>query len=467
MTLMAKTKIIVTIGPACDDQKTIEKLILTGASVFRFNYKHNSFTWHDRRMKRAREAAKKLAVPVGLMVDLKGPELRIGRLKGGRIKLEKGEIFTFGSGGQIVFSVQSVLGELKKGQPILLDDGRIELVVMEEGKTKVKVKVITGGLLESNKGLNLPGTEIDLPTLGDKDIEAIKLAKKHGVDFVALSFVREREDMRNLKRTLEKERLEALCIAKIENRSAIENLEEILIEADGIMVARGDLGVELPVEETPFWQKYIIDRCLKLNKPVITATEMLSSMIVHPRPTRAEVSDIANSVYDRSDALLLSTETAIGKYPLKAVAVMRRTCEFIEAKMTPMGREGPAHEQIAAIVLAAFNLVQESDLPQPLSAFIVLTENGKTARLLSSLRPNLPILAITPKKNIRDQLCLSFGVVPFFFDYEKDEVGEAIKKTIGYLQRKGKLKTGEKVVIIYGDDWRFPGRTNLVRIQEV
>lgn len=464
---MAKTKIIATIGPSCDDKRRIEKLILAGVRVFRFNFKHSSLAWHSARMKRVREVVKKLGLPVGMMIDLKGPELRIGKLKGGQLKLKKGEEISFGKRGGIVFENRAVLRALSKGKKILLDDGRIELLVTKSGEDFVKVKVVIGGLLYSNKGVNLPETEVALPTLADEDIKAIRLAKKHQVGFVALSFVREREDMGNLKRTLEKEGLEALVIAKIERASAIENFEEILEVSDGMMVARGDLGVELALEEVPFWQKYIIKRCLRAGKPVITATETLSSMIKTSRPTRAEVSDIANSVYDRADALLLSTETAVGQYPIKAVEVMRQTCEFIEKKLKSRGSDFPAHDQTEAMVLSAFNLVEKSDLPQPFAAFVILTENGKTARLLSSLRPDLPIFAITPKRNIQRQLCLSFGVEPFYFDYKKDEVGKAVKATLVFLKNRGKLKTGEKVVMIYGDDWRFPGRTNLVRIQEV
>jgi len=464
---MAKTKIIATIGPECDDKRSIEKLIRAGVGVFRLNFKHSSLRWHSTRMRRIREVAEKLGLPVGIMVDIKGPELRIGRLKGGSLELKRGKEISLGPQKEIVFENLSVLRELRKGQRILLDDGRIELVIIKKKEDHLRAKVITGGLLYSNKGINLPETEVTLATLSEEDIKAISLAKKYQADFVALSFVREGEDMRNLKRVLERERLDALSIAKIERASAIENFEEILSEADGIMVARGDLGVELPIEEVPFWQKYIIQRCLRASKPVITATEMLSSMIESSRPTRAEVSDIANSVYDRSDALMLSAETAIGKYPVSAISVMRKTCEFIEAKLEPKGSEFPAHEQTEAIVLAGFDLVEKSELPQPFKAFVVLTDTGKTVRILSRLRPRLPILAITSKKTIQRQLCLSFGVESFYFDYRKEEVGRAVKSTIEFLKKEGKLKTGEKVVMIYGDDWRFPGRTNLVRIQEV
>ena len=382
---MVKTKIIATIGPAVDDKKSLEKLIKAGVSVFRLNFKHSSLRWHRLQMKRIREVAGELDLPVGLMIDLRGPE------------------------------------------------GRVE----------------------------------EPTTLFSEDFKAISLAKNYEADFVALSFVRDEEDLLNLRRALEKEALRAAVIAKIENQTAIENFEKILLKADGIMVARGDLGVELPIEEVPFWQKYIIDRCLKVGKPVITATEMLLSMTKSPRPTRAEVSDIANSVYDYADALMLSEETAIGKYPLEAVGMMRRTCEFIEGKLGTREEKFFAHDQTEAMVLAAFNLAKESELPQPFKAFVVLTDEGKTARVLSSLRPRLPILAITPKRGVQRQLCLSFGVESFHFDYRKDEVGKAIKSTIEFLQKQGKLKKGDKVVMVYGDDWRFPGRTNLVRIQEV
>ncbi len=468
---MAKTKIIATIGPACDDKRTIEKLIKAGVSVFRLNFKHSSLRWHSARMKMIREVAARLNRPVGMMVDIKGPELRIGKLEGNQLEMKKGEEVFLApqkqAGKTIIFESLPVLKELKKGERILLDDGRMELRVTKTLGGSIKARVINGGTLYSNKGVNLPETEVILPTLSDDDLKAISLAKKYQPDFVALSFVREGEDIKNLKRALEREGVDGLAIAKIERASAIENFEAILAEADGIMVARGDLGVELPIEEVPFWQKYIIQRCLKASKPVITATEMLSSMIEKERPTRAEISDIANSVYDRSDALMLSAETAIGQYPVQAVSVMRKTCEFIEEKLEPKESKGSAYDQTSVVVLAGFDLVEKSELPQHFAAFVVLTETGKTARILSSLRPKLPILAITPKKTVQCQLCLSFGVESFYFDYRKDEVGKAVKSTIEFLQKKRRLKTGEKVVMIYGDDWRFPGRTNLVRIQEV
>jgi len=467
---MPKTKIIATIGPVCDDKSKIAKLIKAGVNVFRLNLKHNSLRWSDTRIKRIREVSKELNAAIGIMVDLKGPELRVGKLKKGSLNLRKGEKVCLGRGAEIVFENISVLRELKKGERIFLDDGRIILKVIESSagrKDFVKTEVVIGGVLYSNKGMNLPGVETSLPALSERDVKSLSLIKKHQPDFVALSFVREGRDMRSLKRVLDKEGINALAIAKIESQAAIENFEEILLEADSIMVARGDLGVELPIEEVPFWQKYIIERCLRAGKPVITATEMLSSMIEEERPTRAEVSDIANSVYDRADALLLSAETAIGKHPIQAVSVMKKTCEFIEKSLKPKKVKRQAYDRSSAVVFSAFNLVERSELPQPFTAFIVLTEEGKTVRLLSSLKPNLPIFAITPERSVQRQLSLSFGVESFYFDYRQDDVSKAVKSTVEFLRKKGKLKRGEWVVMIYGDDWRSPGRTNLVRIQEV
>jgi len=464
---MTKTKIIATLGPACDDQETIKELILNGVSIFRLNFKHSSFSWHRQRLERIKTVEKSLGLSVGVMVDLKGPELRIGKLKKEPLKLKKGEIVGFGPKEKIVFSNLLVLKDLKKGEKILLDDGRIVLRILKTAENLVQAEVLTSGLLYSHKGVNLPESEVNLPTLDEIDLRGISLAKEYGVDFIALSFIRTKEDVASLRRVLEREHFQPMVIAKIENKLAIENFEQILSATDGVMVARGDLGVELPIEEVPFWQKYIIERCLRSSKPVITATEMLSSMVENSRPTRAEVSDIGNSVYDRTDALLLSAETAIGNYPVEAVRVMRKTCQFIEGKLTAFERKLPVYNQVNALVLAAFDLVEKSELAQPFAAFVVLTENGKTARILSSLRPNLPVLAITPNKRIQRQLYLSFGVEPFYFDYQKIKKEEVVKKTIDFLQKKGKLKKGEKVVMIYGDDWHFPGRTNLVRIQEV
>lgn len=410
---MSKTKIVATVGPSCDSQEMLEKMILAGVSVFRFNMKYGTHDWHSTRMARLKKAYLKLGRPVAILMDLQGPEVRIGELKDGKIALKNGEKVYLAAKnvnkGKTIILEPKILEKIFPGQKILIADGFFELKAIKKEKETVMTEVIEGGILESKKNITLPGIKIDLPTLVERDLKNISLAAKEDVDFFALSFVRNKEDILTLKKVIKEKNLKAEVIAKIEQQEAIQNFEEILDVSDGIMVARGDLGVQLPMEKVPYYQKLIIQRCRDAAKPVITATQMLESMVENPRPTRAEVNDVANAVYDNTDALMLSAETASGKYPLKAVETMVNIASFTEGKES-REEDFQIEDQTAAVVSAAYDLISHHLTKDAnLKGICVFTETGKTVKFMSRLRPNLPIFAFTQSEKVRDQLCLTWG----------------------------------------------------------
>lgn len=476
---MAATKIVATVGPSCDTVPKMMELINEGVSVFRFNLKHNTQKWHSIRIKRVEEAQKELDKPIAALLDFQGPEVRIGVLKDEKLHLTKGdEVYFVSELGltkqqEIPLNNIELLKKLDKGTTILLDGGAFEFQVMQNQENRVLTKVLRGGTLTQRKSVNIPGVELDLPTLVAKDIEDIGLAAREDVDYVALSYVRTAKDIEIFKQELKKQNVDADIIAKIETRKSIENLDQIIEVSDGIMVARGDLGVEFPLEQVPYYQKEIIKKCLKVGKPVITATQMLESMVREPRPTRAEISDVANAIYDRSDALMLSAESAVGAYPERAVGMMRQISEFTEKNVSgqPEINYHMKH-QTAAVTFGAYQFMQ-SDFCQRenIKAFVVLTETGLSARMLSRLRPSIPIIALTRHKKTADKMNLLYGVTPIVYKqlsqtYEKKE-SEHIRQMILAVKKKGLVKADEKVIMVYGEDWGSAGKTSIVRIQEV
>lgn len=469
--LLSKTKIVATVGPACDSQEILEKMILAGVSVFRFNTKHGTHQWHNERMMRVKKASLKVNKPVAILMDLQGPELRIGNLKGDKLELKKGEKVYFSpkeylNKKTIIFDYPKILKRIQVNQKIFLADGLFELRVIKNEGGNILAEVLEGGTLYSKKNITLPGVNLDLPTLIKRDLENISLAAKNDVDFIALSFVRNKEDIEILRRVLKENNLEAKIIAKIELQEAIKNFEEILLASDGVMVARGDLGVQIPIEKVPFYQKLIIQRCRDVGKPVITATQMLESMIKNPRPTRAEVNDIANTVYDGTDAIMLSAESATGNYPLRAVEVMTKIASFIEEKREASFNNFIGEDQTAAIVLSAYNLINSFFKNDPLfKGFCVFTETGRTVRYLSRLRPSYPIYAFSQSEKVRDQLCLSWGVTPFFIKKKNINSGIPQKEAVFILKERGLIKKGEKIIMIYGSHWGVPGKTNTLKIE--
>jgi pyruvate kinase len=476
---MSLTKIIATVGPAIDSTEKIIEAINAGASVFRFNLKHSDQDWHSNCITKVKEASSITGKPVAILLDLQGPEIRVGKLKEPEIFVEKGQKIIFAQNSNlpnsnivtIPISGNFFFGKFSAKNNFFLDDGRLEFKIIESNKDSLLAEVIREGIIKSNKNINFPGIEIPLPSLLVKDIRDLSLASKHEVDFVALSFVRNKKDIELLRKRLNNSNLTSKILAKIETRAALHNFEEILSSCDGIMIARGDLGVEIPFEEVPYYQKKIIKRCVEVGKPVITATQMLESMTSSPFPTRADVSDIANAVLDYTDAVMLSKETTIGKYPIETISTMERICSFWEEKRPPVENfHFELNHQTDAVAYSAYNLWMSSFCQKEnVKAFVVLTKTGMTATSLSRLRPNLPILALTSEKEIAHQLCLSYGVTPMIYenDLYKKRDSEDIEKILTYIKEKGFVKSKEKVIILYAEDWGTPSKTNIVRIQEI
>jgi pyruvate kinase len=477
---MALTKIVVTIGPSSEETKKIVSLIRAGASVFRFNLKHGNHEWHSKCIKRVEKASKIVGKPVAILLDLQGPEMRIGKLPKKGIKVKKQD--------KIIFTREHYLKSFSKGIPVsesffqedlakckkfFIDEGRLEFEILKNNKESVLTESKSCGTIYSQKGINVPNLEITSPSLLVKDIKDLSLAAKHEIDYLALSFVRNRKDIELLKNQVEKLSLSTKILAKIETRQALENFEEILSSCNGIMIARGDLGMEIPLEQVPYYQKKIIKRCVEEGKPVITATQMLQSMCHNSFPTRAEVSDVANAVLDYTDAVMFASETTIGKYPLETVEVTEKICRFWEEKRPPVKDfKFNLNHQTSSVCYSAYKLwMSPFCQKEKVRAFVAVTRSGLTAQILSSLRPNLPILALTDDKKVKDQLCLLYGVTPFLFKregnlYKKRGSGD-IKRILSHVKKSGYFKKGEKVIVIYAEDWGTGGKTSVIRIQEL
>lgn len=470
---MRRTKIVATIGPASESEEKIEALITAGVDVFRFNMKHGNVDWHSEKMVRVESVCKKLGKRVAALIDLQGPEVRVDGLPESPFLLKTGDTFWFiapdSNRKGVILDHPAVIRLMKEGNTVYADDGFLEFKILKVESDGFEVEVVEGGELKNRKTVNFPGISLDFPCLVEKDLELLSLAARHTVDYVALSFVRNAADINILREEMDKMKVDCAIIAKIEHPDAVENFEEILATADGIMVARGDLGIEYPIEEVPSLQKMIVHRCLEEGKPVIVATQMLESMIVNPRPTRAEVSDVANAVYDRADAVMLSGESAAGKFPVRAVKMMATVADKTEGSASGLRPQNGLNHgcQGEALVAAANQLAQTYRVDsQPIKAFVVLTETGRTAQFLSRLRPNLPIYALSKETKTLDRLKLVWGVEPIFFDYAKDEETD-IKEVLKKLETAGYLHSGEKIVAIYGERWGQASQTSVVRIQEV
>ncbi|MFA6004878.1 MAG: pyruvate kinase [Patescibacteria group bacterium] len=473
------TKIIATIGPATDDPEMIEKLIEAGVNIFRYNFKHNTVEWHNERIRRVNAVSKKMGVHVGKLIDLQGPEIRI-KMAQDSITIKEGDELLFdesmliNKGQGFSISHPSIIEHMTDGQKLLADDGSFTFVVKRE-KGKCYLVSHSEGVLKNNKSLNMPGSKFPLPVLIERDFDGLKLAQMGEVDFVALSFVRTKEDVLTLRKEMKKLGLVAKVVSKIETQVALDNFDEILSASDAIMVARGDLGVEIPIEQVPYYQKMMIKRCFQKGVSVITATQMLQTMIDNPFPTRAEVSDVANATYDFTDAVMLSGETASGKYPLQAVKMMAKTVAFNEQKPYADTRslyQFELGDQEQRLSDAAYNLyIQSLNVENTIAGFVILTETGRTAQLLSRYRAKAPIFAICPTKKVADTLSINFAVTPFVRDevYSKDKevTSDDVVKVISYLHKNKILKKGQKVVVLHGDYWAVEGGTSTVKIVEV
>mgnify|MGYP005848891765 CR=1 FL=1 len=472
---MKLTKIVATIGPACDNREKIKELILSEVDIFRFNLKHNTIDWHQEKINLVHQVAKELDKIVGILIDLQGPEIRF-KLPFESINLKVGSEFLLSETGYlekkgISFSHPQIINNLKENDQVLVDDGRFVFLVKKNNNKYFLISQSEGRLFNA-KSVSIPHLKSDLPSLTEKDLEGLKLGYRVKVDFVALSFVRNGGDILNLKKKLKELKIKAQIVAKIETAEAIGNLNEIVKSSDGIMVARGDLGVEEPLIKVAYLQKEIIKKARQYLKPVITATQMLESMITNPFPTRAEISDITNSYYDGTDTTMLSAETANGKYPVKAVSYMRKTLSFIErnGKVTTNEPIIINKDQEFAVIFSAYNLYQklEKDKNQDL-VFLVFSQTGRTARILSAFRPRSPIFTVIPDEEKGRYLTLNYGIVPIYDpQIEKGKVThEAIDKKIALLIKKGYLKKGLTLIILHGDIWGKIGGISTIRLKKI
>ena len=469
---MPRTKIVCTIGPASSSPDVMRELLRAGMSVARINFSHGDHATHARAIATLRQVAAEEGQLVALMADLQGPKLRVGEIEGGAVELHEGDLVVLtphprpGVTAEIPLPHPELLRDLQAGQAVLLDDGNLELVVLQAGEEGLKCRVVVGGPLTSHKGINVPGATLHFSVLTPKDREDAGFALEQGVDFFALSFVRRAADVRELRQFLKGRGADVSLVAKIEKREALADFDAILAEADGIMVARGDLGVETPAEEVPFHQKHIIRACLQAGKPVITATQMLQTMIENPRPTRAEASDVANAILDGTDAVMLSGETAVGRYPVEAVQTMATICANAEAHLPhapllPGGAGGP--ETITeAISRAAVGIAAEVGA----SAIITATMSGRTARMVARHRPAVPVIAVTPNPATCSRLALVWGVVPVQVA-EFSTTDDMVTTMAQAAYEKGLVSWGDPLVLTAGIPFGSGGETNVLKVHIV
>lgn len=470
---MRRTKIVCTIGPASDSLDKMKQMISKGMNVARLNFSHGTHEEHAKRVQLVREASGELGTVVGIMLDTKGPEIRTGLLAADKITLVAGNNIVLtteeiqGSADRLSISYKGLSNDVQPGSKILLADGLVELEVLSVENTEILCKIVNGGEIGSRKNVNLPGVVANLPAVTEKDVADILFAVEHGLDFIAASFVRTASDVLDVRRVLEEHNSEIQIIAKIENHQGVENIEEILKVADGIMVARGDLGVEIPTEEVPLIQKMIIQKCNKVGKPVITATQMLDSMINNPRPTRAEATDVANAIFDGTDAIMLSGETASGKYPIEAVEMMDRIGVRTERALgfdEILGRKEIAPTRTVTDAISYATCSTALDLGA--TAILTSTKSGHTARMVSKYRPKARIIAVTPKMDVVRKLSLVWGVMPLLVS-ETTGTDEMIAASIQTALAANYIKCGDLVVITAGVPVGVPGTTNLLKVHIV
>lgn len=455
---MKKTKIICTMGPNSDDREVMKQLVLNGMDVARFNFSHGNHEEHKKRYLQLRQVAEETGIPVAALLDTKGPEIRTGILKdGNKITLKEGQEFTLtteevvGDETMVHINYDGLNGDVTAGDRILIDDGLIELHVREVQGPRIVCLVVNGGELGERKGVNVPGVKIKLPALTEKDKDDIRFGMEMGFDYIAASFIRSADAIREIREILAEGGSSMGIIAKIENEEGLENLDDIIEESDGIMVARGDLGVEIPPEKLPHLQKMMIEKCSEACKVVITATQMLDSMIRNPRPTRAEVADVANAIYDGTDAIMLSGETAAGKYPVEAVTMMGEIAEQTERYLKFEDyRDGKALEGklnvSAAVGSAAVSMVEHIKA----ACIVTPTMSGQTARLISNLRPSVPIYGVTPYEWARRKMQLYWGVRPVT-GYEEDSTENIISHAMYMVRREELVERGDMVIFTAGD----------------
>lgn len=471
---MRKTKIICTLGPATDNEDVMRKLILNGMAVARMNMSHGTHEDHKKRADVVKRLRAELDIPVAILLDTKGPEIRTKTFKNGSEMLETGQTFTFttqdveGDCEHCSITFKDLPKDVKRGDRILVDDGLIEMYVSSTSKTEIVCEVLNGGRIASHKGINVPGTRLSLPFISEQDKKDIAFAVEQDLDFIAASFTRSSDDILQLRKELDKNNCNDIrIIAKIENSEGVENIDDIIRVSDGIMVARGDLGVEIPMEDIPILQKKLITKAYNAGKQVITATQMLDSMMVNPRPTRAEATDVANAIYDGTSAIMLSGETAAGKYPVQAVKTMAKIAERTEQDIDYKGR------------FSKRQLTEQPDVTSAIShatcttahdlgavAIITVSKTGQTARMISKYRPDCPIISGTTSQKVLRQMNLSWGVIPILVD-EKTNTDELFEHVVNVAEQHELVKNGDLAVITAGIPLGVSGTTNMLKVHLV
>lgn len=468
---MRKVKIVCTIGPASNSRKVIYGLIKTGMDIARLNFSHGTYEEHRKSVEYIREGARKYNSPVAILQDLKGLKIRIGSIKNGLALIKKNSRLLLttkdieGDDKHLSVSYPNIIKDVELGELILIDDGLIRLKVIDKERYGLITEVIEGGLLRENKGVNLPGTKISGEVFTEKDKRDLEFGLKLGIDYVAMSFVRSGADIIKLKEWIRKHNANIPVIAKIESPRAIENIEEIIDASDGLMIARGDLGVEVPIEKVPLIQKDLIEKCNKTMKPVITATQVLESMTEHLTPTRAEVTDVANAVLDGTDALMLSAETAVGKYPLEALKMMHRIINYTETKYPGSLSQLPNSISTSfARAIAEAACISATDIKA--KAIVAFSRSGFTSLLVSKFRPTVPIIAFTLEEKIQRRMNLYWGVTPQIMKFPRS-TDEMISETEKMLIKKETVKKGDSIVIIATSSFTLGGKTNIMKLHEV
>ncbi len=463
-----RTKIIATIGPASNSPAIIARLIRAGMDAARVNFSHGEWEDHTRRIRIIRQEAEKAGKQIAIIQDLQGPKLRVGVMENDAVTLKRGDMLTValknitGTSRIISMTYPRLTKDLKTGDAILLDDGRLELAVMKKNVAGLVCKVVRGGILKSHKGVNLPGAKLSLPSLSRKDKADLRFGIAQGVDYIALSFVRRADDIDSTRRFLKAHGADIPIIAKIEKAEAVHNLEEIIEAADGIMVARGDLGVEMSPEQVPLLQKKIIAACNLAEKPVITATQMLESMIENPQPTRAEASDVANAILDGTDCVMLSGETAMGKHPVQAVEVMARFAMQAETSLAPWPPDAHISGPDVSVAHAACRAAEE----QHAQAIVTFTQSGSTALRVSKHRPRMSIIAPTPFDQVARKISLYWGVTPILVKAKRttDDMIASVERAMLYHKL---VRSHDLIVITAGVPIGVAGSTNMMKIHRV
>ena len=469
---MRKTKIVCTLGPATDGEGVLREMMLAGMNVARFNFSHGTHPEHKARLEQVKALRKELGLPVAAMLDTKGPEVRLKNFAGGSVTLQEGQEFTLtvedveGDATRCAVTYAELPQDVKAGDTILLDDGLVRLTVLSTTASAIRCRVENGGVMKDHKGVNVPGVSLSMPYMSQQDREDILFGMEEGFDFIAASFVRSAADVRELRKLLESRKSRIRIIAKIENQEGINNLTEILAAADGIMVARGDMGVEIDFTEIPAIQKNTIAQCVAAGKPVITATQMLDSMIENPRPTRAEITDVANAIYDGTSAIMLSGETAAGRYPVEAVRTMDAIARKTESNIDRICPAKTPKRTRLSITAATAHAACTTAEDIGADAILTVSQRGITAQMVSRFRPAATVVALLLDPQVQRQMALYWGLVPITMP-RASSTDQLVDLAIQSAQEAGLVKHGDLVVVTAGVPVGISGTTNMIRIAQV